>query len=272
MKRQLTTPLLAVLLLCSTAVFSQFIQAKNSAALSLRGAYAMQKQTIDSGNGAEAMNTTQLKIYTDKYMMYAHRRSATDSMAEIGVGTYKVENGKIFENVFFSANGPQNNAFELAISKLGDGYRQVIDFPSDNSGKHFILTEDYKNASNKMVSPLDGAWKLVALMYADKNGNEMKVDLDEQTGQYKFYESGHFMWGNRWKDKAGKMYTGYGYGTFRMTGPDAAAEYNESSTYTTALVGKTMNLNLKFTGNDRYQQTIVSADGTKQIETYERLK
>lgn len=233
----------------------------------------MQKQTIDSGNGTEAMNTAQLKIYTDKYMMYAHRRSQTDSMADFGVGTYKVENGKIIENVFFTNDGPQNNAFELVISKLGSGYRQVIDFPGNNPGKHYILTEDYKNASDKMVSPLDGAWKLVNLMYVDKDGKEMKIEVDEQTGQYKFYESGHFMWGNRWKDEqTGKIHTGYGYGTFRMNAPNAAAEYNESSTYTTALVGKTMNLNLKFIGNDRYQQTIESSNGTKQIETYERLK
>lgn len=237
----------------------------------MRGAYIMLKQTIDSGMGPGDVNVKQLKIFTDGYMMFAHRRSAADSMADFGVGTYKVEDGKVIENVFFNSDGPQNNSFELTISKLDDGYRQVIDFPGD--GKHYLLTEDYKNAGKKMVSPLDGAWKMNKLVYVDKNGKEEIIPLNEQMAQYKFYESGHFMWGNRWKnEKTGKFHTGYGYGTFRMTGPAAAAEYNESSTYVSALVGKTMNLKLRFTGSDQFEQTIVSPDGSKQIETYERLK
>lgn len=273
MKRPFTACALTVLLLCSHLVFSQVTQVKNPAGLKMQGAYVLLKQALDSGTGPALINTKQMKIFTDKYMMYAHRQSATDSTAGFGIGTYKVENGKVIEMMFFDNSGPVNESFELTVNKQGNGYSQLIDFPGEGPGKHFLLNEDYKTISRKMTSPLDGAWKMKKLVFVDKDGKTESVEMSDDAVQFKLFESGHFMWTSRWKDeKTGTFMTAYGYGTFQMNGPDKAVELNESSTFATFLNGKTMHLDLKFTGNDSYEQTIVDPDGSKRIETYERLK
>lgn len=239
--------------------------------MSMRGAYTLLRQTIDSGMGPSAQNIQQLKIFTDKYVMYAHRRSEADSMAEFGVGTYRVENGKVIETMFYTAAGPGNNSYELEIHNRDNGYSQLIDFPGEE--RHYLLNEEYKNSSLDMTSPLDGAWRMTKQVYIDKNGKTETIEPSDNAMQFKLFESGHFMWANRWKDeKTGKFLTGYGYGTFRMNGPAQATETNGSSTFASALVGKQMKLQLKFPNQDVYEQTITMPDGGKQIETYKRMK
>ncbi|WP_121354941.1 hypothetical protein [Flavisolibacter nicotianae] len=269
MKSRSTPIILPFFLLTSLYAAGQAVQVKQPAGLNMRGSYTMQKQTLDSGKGLSTLNVQQDKIYTDKYIMYAHRRSETDSLAEFGIGTYKIENGQVIENMFYGSSGPVNGTYQLAITKRPDGYSQVIDFPGSDPAKHYILTEDYKNASKAMKTPLDGAWKQVRNVTISPDGKTM---ADDHPTQYKIYESGHYMWANTSKDSSGKLLSFYGYGTFDMPRPDEVTELTSSSTFTSALVGQPVTVKIKFLGKDSYEQTITWPDGSKLVETYERMK
>lgn len=269
MKSQRTPLILPFFLLTSLYTVGQAVQVKQPAGLNMRGAYTMQKQTLDSGKGLSTLNVQQDKIYTDKYIMYAHRRSETDSLADFGVGTYKIENGQVIENMFYDATGPVNNTYQLAITKRPDGYAQVIDFPGSDPAKHYILTEDYKNAGKRITTPLDGAWKQVKTVTVSPDG---KSTVNEHPTQYKIYESGHYMWANSSKDSSGKLLSFYGYGTFEMPRSNEVTELTTSSTFSAALVGQPVTVKIKFLGKDSYEQSITWPDGSKLIETYERMK
>jgi hypothetical protein len=270
--KRLTFAYAAALFLLShySALAQQVQQVKNSAVLNMPGIYIMTRQTIDSGKGVEAVNGQQWKVFTDKYVMYARRRSETDSSAAFGVGTYKVENGKVIENMFYGAAGPSDNRFELDVNKLTDGYTQVINFPGN---RRFILTENYERTDRKLASPLDGAWSIEKRTNVDKNGKSNTILSTETAKQFKFYNSGHFMWASSWKeDGSDKWSSAYGYGTFDNTAPDEITETNVSSTFGRELNGQPVKLKIKFTGKDMYEQTITWPDGTKMIELYKRLK
>ena len=71
---------------------------------SMQGVYNMLRQVVNNGTKDSVLGNEQLKIYTDRYMMYAHR-IAGDSLAEYGVGTYSIQNGKLMEYVFYTSSG-----------------------------------------------------------------------------------------------------------------------------------------------------------------------
>ena len=97
--------------------------------------------------------------------------------------------------------------------------------------------------------------------------------VDNHPIQYKMFQSGYYMWANTYTDSATKKpLSNYGYGTFTMKGQKEASEVATNSTFTAALVGKPIVLQLSFTGKDAYQQTILWPDGAKSIEVYQRLK
>jgi hypothetical protein len=237
----------------------------------MKGAYILTKQVLDSGSGQHVFNVQQWKMFTDKYVVYAHRRSETDSMAEFGVGTYHIANGKVVEEMFHGATGPMQNTFQLNVSKQNDGYTQVINF--HNNAKTYILTEDYITSGKNLKTPLDGAWRMTRLTQIDKTGKTTDSETNADEAQFKFYEGGSFIWVNQWKDaKTGKQMSAYGYGTTRVDAPDQITESNVSSTYATILNGRDVTLKLKFFGPDVYEQTIVFPGGGQSTERYERMK
>src|SRR6476620_810312 len=75
---------------------------------SMKGAYSLTMQMVNDGNKDSVMQIQQLKIYTDKYMIYAHPLPG-DSLADYGIGTYKLENGKVLEYVFYTSTGGSHN-------------------------------------------------------------------------------------------------------------------------------------------------------------------
>jgi hypothetical protein len=263
---------MGLILIPLSALFSQQPQkTANVSAKSMRGSYMMLKQTIDSGLGVQPMVNQQWKIFTDKYVMYAHRISETDSSAGFGIGTYSVENGKVIENMFYGQSGPVNGRYEVSIKPAGDGFTQVVDIPDGN--KHYILTEVYKKSDRKITSPLDGAWHMEKRLLIDKNGKADTIQSADSARQFKIYNSGHFMWAASWNDgNSGKRASNYGYGTFDVSAPDQIIETNISSTYVHNLVGKPVKVNFKRTGPDSYEQTIDYPDGSRQVEYYTRLK
>jgi hypothetical protein len=269
MKHHLATCILSLSLTLSQQAFTQAQPVKQPAKFNMEGSYTMFRQTINAGNGDSVTAVHQLKLFTDKYVMYARRRTQ-DSLADFGIGTYRVENGKVIESIFYSSNGPQNAIYELAISRDNDGYIQVINFPGDAQNKSFILTEDYKRFGRKIKSPLDGAWQQVKKISVSPDGSAV---TDTTLVQFKVFEAGSFIWANAVKDNATNQYQArYGYGSFDMRSPKQAAETNLSSTYAAALIGKPVLLDLKFPSKDMYEQTITYPDGSKLIEVYKRLK
>ena len=103
-----------------------------------------------------------------------------------------------------------------------------------------------------------------------KNG---APQVDNNPTQFKVFQSGNVMWANTHTDSATqKPVTAYGYGTFVMKGANQAVETMTNSTYRYDLVRKPVTLQLKFTGKDHYEQTIVWPSGEKLVEVYERLK
>ena len=235
--------------------------------INMTGAYSMTSQVINDGTKDSIIDRKQLKIYTDKYMVYASP-NVTDSFANFGIGTYTVKDDKLTEYRFYSAeNGEKTDTFVLTIDKNVDGYRQIIDnLPQD--GRMYKLTEDYENASTDLKSPLDGAWRQVRNVYIRQKGDS---SVNNNPLEYKAYQSGYFIWGITVKDSLNKPTSVFGYGPFKMQGDKKVIETIVNSTFTSNL-GKSYEVDIEFTGKDTYKQTITFANGDKSIEVYERLK
>lgn len=235
----------------------------------MSGAYAMLMQIVSDGAHDSIQNVQQFKIYTDKYFMYAHALPG-DSLANYGIGNYRIENDRLMEYRFFTSDaGAHNDTFEIRLTKLGNGYVQVINLPPDSQGKNYVLTEEYGNVSNPVTSPLDGAWKQTKSQFIPTTGT---ATTDTSATQFKVFQSGHFMWARTSMDSAThKPVSTFGYGTFDMQGVNKAKERTTNSTFRTALIGKPVAVDLKFMGTDMFQQTINWPNG-KAIEVYERMK
>ncbi len=236
--------------------------------INMTGAYSMTSQVINDGAKDSIIDRKQLKIYTDKYMVYASPNVA-DSFANFGIGTYTVKDGKLTEYRFYTAeDGEKKDTFVLAIDKNTDGYRQIIEDIPMADGKRYKLTEDYENASTDLKSPLDGAWKQVRNVYITQKGDS---SVNESPLEYKAFQAGYFIWGITVRDSLNKRTSVFGYGPFKMQGDKKMIETIVNSTFSSNL-GKSYEVDIEFTGKDSYRQTITFANGDKSIEVYERLK
>lgn len=279
MKRSITAGMLACMAMVSVVLHAQdFASAgdrdmmgkgKMLSAKQLPGAYNMSRMVVRSLGKDTVIDQQQMKIFTDRYMMYVHPLTG-DSLGEFGIGTYKVMPDKIVEYVFFRGSaGTVNDSFEVKISGRQDGFVQALLFKDEQSNP-WTLFEEYKRAGGKKSSSIDGAWKQVSRYMQDKDGVKSS---GEPVKQYKMYQSGHFAWASTGQDSATKKpVTYYGYGTFDMNGKNKLVETNTSSTFRTDLVGKPVTVNIKMLGADSYEQTIEWPGGWKQVEVYERLK
>lgn len=262
----------------SFSLNAQVVQVKNSGSQttgsvatgqSMKGAYMMTLQKSTQNNKDSVMYVKQFKIYTDGYYMYAHTLDV-DTLGDYGVGSYTMQKGKLTENSFYtSANGAHNDSYDVKVQNTPGGYTQVINFPGSPSGSGFILTESYKNMSKNLSSALDGAWKMKKLTLVATDG---KLTVINDPVQYKFYQSGHFVFGSTQTDTAThKTISGIGYGSFKVNSPTEITETAINSSYPSNM-NTPIKLDLSFTGKDHYQQTIVWPDGSKMIEEYDRLK
>ena len=241
---------------------------KDSAEFQIKGAYSMIKQIGNDGTKDTLLKKEQLKIYSDHYMMYASPR-ATDSFGEYGIGTYRQEPNKVTEYIFYTSSaGDVKDTAVLEITPLPNGYKQVTRYADANSV--FIITEEYDKVGKEPPSPLDGAWTQVKNILINRKGDTTR---NTKITQFKIYESGYFIWANPNKDPASNNFNSlYGYGTFKMLDKNKSQEININSTFSTLLVGKPVDIDLEFMGNDQYKQTILGPRGEKSVEIYERLK
>lgn len=241
----------------------------DSSAISIKGAYSMTKQVGNDGTKDTILKKEQLKIFSDKFMMYASPR-ATDSFGEYGIAIYKQNKDTVKEYIFYtSSQGEIRDTASLHITPLPNGgYRQAIRY--DDSATTFTLTEEYDRVGNEPASPLDGAWRQVKDIYIEKNGDTSR---NVRKTQFKIYQSGYFIWANPNKDPASNnFYSAYGYGTFKMLNDKKSQETNINSTFYSLLVGKPVDVDIEMNGSDGYTQVIHGPEGQKSIEIYERLK
>ena len=237
----------------------------------LEGAYKMLSQNLKSDKTDTTDNSLQqLKIFTGDHMMYANVNSP-DSVSAFGVGSYDIVGDTIMEHVIYTASASTKDdtahTYNLFIEKTDKGYKQVIaDIVGMNDSVHYKLTEEYENAGTDTKTPLDGVWKLTkAIVIKGKDTTVQKLT------QYKAYYAGNIIFGHSYTDSLNKNHTGVGFGKFEMTGDNKAKEFMKTSTYNDVR-GKDFDLDISLNGPDEFTQTIMEKDGTKGVETYQRLR
>lgn len=235
----------------------------------MEGTYLMTSQTINDGKTkTNYTQIKQLKMYTDKYVMYT-QVDAVDSVSQFGVGYYTSDTGGVTEHIIYTSSNSiydsTGKSYKLIITKTGDGYNQVIPEIVIDSTKS-KLTEVYQKVGNTQKTPLDGIWKQTK-SYDLKGTDTVWYNRSE----YKAFNDGYFMFGLTNTDSTGNITTGIGFGTFAMQGNNQMKETDLNSTYA-IIAGQSFMIDVKINGNDSYEQTITHPDSTKTVEFYERLK
>ncbi len=239
--------------------------------LSMPGVYSLKQQTVTVSGKDSGVDKRQLKIYTDKYMMYASP-SPSDSLANYGIATYNVDGNKVTEQVFYtSANGSTKDTFVLIVDKNEDGYKQVIENTDalNRRNTNYKSTEIYEKVGMGDSSALDGVWKQTTRLFVNKAGD---TSVDNVQTQFKIYQNGFFIWANTYEDTVShKFPSAFGYGTFTMAGDTSATEVNINSTYAVSLISKPYDIKVSFNGKNEYKQTHIAQTGDRSIEIYQRL-
>lgn len=234
--------------------------------LSMAGAYTMTRQVLNDGTKDSLLDRGQLKIFTNRYVMYASP-NINDSFANFGIGKYHYSDGHIVEKMFYTTSTDQRDSSVLAIQSDANGYTQVID-KLPISGKDYKLTEVYENVGSAINSPLDGAWKQTKNVYLTQKGDS---SVNNTPIEYKIYQDGYFIWAITTKDSAQNKVSVFGYGNFDFDGKTKSKETIMNGTFR-SVIGKTYDVDIVMQGKDKYYQTITFANGDKSIEYYERLK
>jgi hypothetical protein len=242
---------------------------KKKEKVSQAGVYKLDKQTASGGGKDTVYKRTQMKIYTDKYFMWAG--VAADSSVGFGVGNYKLDTGNriIESNIYSSGSLDSSRTFNLLITRKDSGYTQVIPELAVVKGVKWSLTENYSKVAGTDTSVLDGLWKL------DKNFWVKGKDTTRgNESQFKIFQGGHFMFVHRYPLSNGANQTfknGFGYGTFSFKS-DTLTEEEEWSSHA-ALVGRKFSIKITMKGRDEYSQIIDDQKaGIQTTETYRRVQ
>ena len=240
--------------------------APNETVPDIEGAYTMLSYAILDGADDQVYNDIkQLKIYTDKHVMYV--RFDNDSVSSFGVGTYVPGPGSITENIFYRASDSVINnsgdTFTLEVEMTDGGYKQKIH--DQSQGKKVTSLEEYEYVGTATPSVLEGVWKQIKAY--NVNGNDT---IPVQVIQYKTYCSGHFMYGQTYRDALGKVHTGMGFGDFEMKGDNKVRAMVKASSYNTP--GQLFDIDIEFYGQDEFKQIISEPTGGKYVEIYQRVK
>jgi hypothetical protein len=243
---------------------------KKKEKVSQAGVYRLDKQMASGGGKDTVYKRTQMKIYTDKYFMWAGM--APDSSVGFGAGAYNLDTGNtIFErNIYSSGYLDSSKSFNLKVTRKDSGYTQIIPDLIVIKGVKWSLTENYSRVAGSDTSVLDGLWKL------DKNYWVKGKDTTRgNETQFKIFWGGHFMFVHRYPlTEAGKttaFKNGFGYGTFSFK-KDTLTEEEEWSSHT-VLVGHKYSIKIKMTGKDEYSQVIDDPKaGEQTTEVYRRVQ
>jgi len=233
------------------------------------GTYLMESQTVNyNNNDTKNTDLKQLKIYTDRFMMYT-QLNPTDSTSGFGVGSYTSDTSGVTENIIFSASGAIKDSthpsYKLNIITTPDGYNQVIP-EIVIAGQKSKLTEVYQKVGTAVKSPLDGVWKELESYGIKKNDTTRNNWI-----QYKAFYEGYFMFGQSQKDSSSVRQTAIGFGTFDVVGNNQIKETDLNSSLP-VVAGHSFLVEYELNGTDHYTQTITYPDSSRSVEKYERLK
>jgi hypothetical protein len=256
------------ILICTALISCIILGCKKTKKVSQAGVYKLEKQMVSGGGKDTVYKRTQIKIYTDRYFMYAG--IAPDSSVGFGVGTYTLDTGnKIIErNIYSSGYLDSSKSFNVLLTRKDSGYTQVIPDLIVLKGVKYKLIEDYTKLPSSDTSFLDGVWKLDRTFWV-----KGKDTLKQNETQFKIFWGGHFMFIHRYPlDKAAtKFKNGFGYGTFSFK-QDTLTEEDEMSSHA-VLVNRKFAIRIKFNGNDEYSQVINDPKANEQTtEIYRRVK
>jgi hypothetical protein len=256
------------ILICAALLSCIILGCKKTKKVSQAGVYKLEKQMVSGGGKDTIYKRTQIKIYTDRYFMYAG--IAPDSSVGFGVGTYTLDTGnKIIErNIYSSGYLDSSKNFNVVLTRKDSGYTQVIPNLTVLKGVKYKLIEDYTKLPSSDTSFLDGVWKLDRTFWV-----KGKDTLKQNETQFKIFWGGHFMFIHRYPlDKAAtKFKNGFGYGTFSFK-QDTLTEEDEMSSHA-VLVNRRFAIRIKFNGNDEYSQVINDPKAHEQTtEIYRRVK
>jgi hypothetical protein len=257
------------ILILAALISCMIFGCKKKEKVSQAGIYRLDKQMASGGGKDTVYKRTQMKIYTDKYFMWAG--VAADSSVGFGTGSYHLDTGnKIIEsNIYSSGYLDSSKTFNLTVTRKDSGYTQVIPDLAVVNGKKWSLTENYSRVAGSDTSVLDGLWKL------DKNYWVKGKDTTKgNESQFKIFEGGHFMFVHRYPLTQGGQSTfknGFGYGTFSFK-RDTLTEEEEWSSHS-ALVGHRFSIKITMKGRDEYSQVIDDQKaGIQTTETYKRVQ
>ena len=257
------------ILILAALISCMIFGCKKKEKVSQAGVYRMDKQMASGGGKDTVYKRTQIKIYTDKYFMYAGM--APDSSVGFGTGSYSLDTGNriIERNIYSSGVLDSSRSFNLLITRKDSGYTQVIPGLAIVRGVKWDLTENYSRIAGTDTSVLDGLWKLDK-SYWVKGKDTTKGN---QT-QFKIFWGGHFMFVHRYPLTIGGKSTfknGFGYGTFSFK-RDTLTEEEEWSSHP-ALVGHSFSIKISMKGKDEYSQVIDDKKaGEQTTEIYKRVQ
>lgn len=244
---------------------------KKKEKVSQAGIYNLEKQMVSGGGKDTVYVRKQIKIYTDRYFMYAGM--APDSSVGFGAGSYHLDTGNriIESNIYSGQYLDSSKNFNVVISSRSDsGYTQIIPDLAVIKGNTYKLTENYSRIKTEAdTSILDGLWKL------DKNFWVKGKDTTKgNETQYKIFWEGHFMFVHRYPLTGGANATfknGFGYGTFSFKS-DTLTEEEENSSHS-VLVGRKFSIKITLKGRDEYSQVIDDPKaGEQTTEIYRRVQ
>ncbi|MDB4919375.1 hypothetical protein [Mucilaginibacter sp.] len=240
---------------------------ENSSKAGQAGVYELEKQVITGRGKDSTIKRTQIKIYTDRYFMYASM--VPDSSVGFGVGTYTLDSGnRITERSIYTSRALDSSlTYKLEITGKPNGYIQSIPDYTTAKGVKYVLKEDYKKLASGDTSILDGLWKMEKT-YTIKG----KDTIATKVRQYKIFWGGHFIFIHRFpQDKAEtKFKNGFGTGVFTFK-DDMLREEEQISNYA-LLRNHKFAIKITLNGNDEYTQVINGANDEQSVEIYKRVK
>lgn len=205
-----------VLILIST-LFLFYCQQKKNEVVSVDGVYKMDSQLIYALANDSLLQTieapNQIKIYTDRHYLWI--KVSDDSLANFGVGSYKLIENSVVETNMYNSNGVDKpDQYNLNVELTEKGYNQMIPSMKYN-GTEIKIDEKYTRMVESAASNFDGLWK------ATQNYLVTGSDtIHRNYPDFKIYNKGNFSWGVRALiDTANNKYVSYvGTGTFTVEG------------------------------------------------------
>ena len=232
---------------------------------SMSGAYQLTQMSYKGGGiDTTIQGSQQVKIYSPTHYMFASL--GADSSVGFGFGAYDQEGDVITEhNTYRPGYLDSAMSVRVEVKRTDNGYEQHIP-ELMVSGVSYAMDEKYTQLPAGTSSVLDGAWEQVKSITV-KGTDTVTASVK----QFKMYQGGYFLFVHQYSDSAQKAHSGFGFGTFTVSG-NTVTEKNSLSNYK-ALVGMPISVAFQMDGDDAYSQSITdTTNHSVTTEYYKRVK